>query len=124
MDRRHEKKRGYNQAQLLCAELHELTGLPLFPLLYKCEQTGTQHDIQSFLFRSGNALGIFEPVKENLSRIEGKRILIADDILTTGSTMNEAAKTLLIFGADTVYAAAAAAVPRRRKPKKEPQNKT
>ena len=41
--------------------------------------------------------------------IENKKILITDDVLTTGSTLNEAAKTLLIFGAQNVSAAVCAA---------------
>ena len=116
-----EKRRGYNQAELLCRELQKLTGLPMLPLLYKYGKNATQHDTKHYLLRTGNTLGIYEPIDENVGEIAGKRILLVDDILTSGATLNEGAKTLLIFGADRVYAAAAAATPKAKKKKK---NKT
>ena len=57
--------------------------------------------------RTGNLLGVYEPLKDRLPDIGGKRILLVDDITTTGATFNEAAKTLLIFGAESVYCASA-----------------
>ena len=119
MSRRAVRKRGYNQAQLLCEELGKLTGLPVTELLYKYEAAATQHDIKRYIYRSGNVLGAFEPLPEQAETIKGKRILLVDDVLTTGSTLNEAAKTLLIFGAEEVYAAAAAAVPKQRSEKRK-----
>ena len=111
------RKRGYNQALLLCEALAEECGLPVLPLLYKYEDNATQHDLKSFLYRSGNILGVFEPDPQYVHEIEDKRILIVDDILTTGATLNEAAKTLLIFGAQSVSVAAAAAVPKKKRKK-------
>ena len=52
--------------------------------------------------RRGNLLGVFEPTEKTKNLIAGKRILLADDICTTCSTLNEAAKTLMIFGAERV----------------------
>lgn len=115
MEPKKERRRGYNQAQLLCEEISALSGIPMLKLLYKCQSTDTQHDVSSFLYRSGNALGVYDPLPEATEEIQNKRILLIDDILTTGSTLNEAAKTLLIFGADAVYVAAAAAVPKKTK---------
>jgi ComF family protein len=109
------RKRGYNQAQLLCEELQKATHLPMLPLLYKYSANATQHDLKDYMFRSGNILGVYEPDPQYADQIEGKRILLVDDILTSGATLNEAAKTLLIFGAESVYVAAAAAVPKKNK---------
>ena len=113
MDKKAQKRRGYNQSEELCNALTKRTGKPMAALLYKFCSNDTQHDVPGLLYRSGNVLGVYEPAPETAALIPGKRILLVDDILTTGSTLNEAAKTLLIFGAESVYAAAVAAVPKR-----------
>ncbi len=99
--------RGYNQAELLADEIGKRTGIPVKQLLCKMTATPKQHSL-GYMRRKGNVLGVFEPVSERLTDIDGKRILLIDDIITTGSTLNEAAKTLLIFGAETVNTAAVA----------------
>ena len=115
MEEKKQRKRGYNQAELLCREIGKLTGIPALPLLYQYRNTETQHDIEDYRLRTGNVLGVYEPVKEQLQAIQGKTVLLVDDILTSGATLNEAAKTLLIFGADTVFVAAAAAVQKKNR---------
>lgn len=100
--------RGYNQAELIAKYLSELSGIPYCGLIYKTQKTKNQHALTK-IERTGNLLGIFEPIKTNMHLIENKKILITDDVLTTGSTLNEAAKTLLIFGAQNVSAAVCAA---------------
>lgn len=107
MHRRAEFKRGYNQSKLLAEELGRQTGIPVMPLLCKPMPTPQQHSL-NLSRRSGNLIGMFEPIKEAIPLAEGKNILIVDDIVTTGSTLNEAAKTLLIFGAENVNVCAAA----------------
>ena len=118
MGKKAKRRRGYNQAELLCAELQKATSIPMLPLLYKYCANATQHDLKNYMFRSGNVLGIYEPDPQYVDQIDGKRILLMDDILTSGATLNEAAKTLLIFGAESVYVAAAAAVPKKEKKKR------
>ncbi len=97
-------RRGYNQAELIAKKLSLHTGIPCLPLIKKDFSTKNQHKLGK-LARSGNLLGAFEPRKEYTEIINGKRILIVDDVCTTGNTINEAAKTLLIFGAESVFAA-------------------
>ncbi len=100
-------KRGYNQAQFLAENICKYINKPCLPVLFKLRETPTQHSLP-LLRRKGNLLGAFEVYPEEADEIKGKCILIIDDIVTGGMTMNEAAKTLLIFGAQEVYCAAAA----------------
>lgn len=102
MGRKAKRERGYNQAEELAKELAKLTGLPFLPLLEKIQEAPPQHSLSSRLSRSGNLLGVYEPIRENIPAFQGKTVLITDDICTTGATFNEAAKTLLIFGAERV----------------------
>lgn len=106
-------KRGYNQAEMLAKELGRLLEKPVLPLLVKQKTARTQHAL-SAVERRGNLLGAFEPDPGLEAQIEGKRILLVDDICTTGSTLNEAAKTLMIFGAERVDCLCAAARPRKK----------
>jgi ComF family protein len=94
------KKRGYNQAQLLAKDFSELTNIECRELLLKTKETKIQHDLLS-VERSGNLAGAIE-VKYD-EDLENKRILLIDDIKTTGSTLNECAKMLLIGGAAEVF---------------------
>lgn len=115
MDRKKEKKRGYNQAALLAEALAKQTGLPCLPLLEKYMETPTLHETESRLNRPGALLGAYEPIREAIPSFEGKNVLLTDDIVTTGATFNEAAKTLMIFGAEKVYGAAAMLTPKEKK---------
>ncbi len=94
------KERGYNQAELLARAFSELTNIECKELLFKIKETKIQHDLLS-VERSGNLVGAIE-VDYNVD-LENKRILLIDDIKTTGSTLNECAKMLLIGGAAEVF---------------------
>lgn len=94
------KKRGYNQAELLTKDFCEITGLKCEELLVKLFPTPSQHDL-SGVERSGNLLGSID-LADNVN-IDNMRILLIDDIKTTGSTLNECAKMLLIGGAAEVF---------------------
>ena len=94
------KERGYNQAELLAKDFCELTNLECKELLLKTKETKIQHDLTG-VERSGNLVGAIEvEFDENL---DNKRILLIDDIKTTGATLNECAKMLLIGGAAEVF---------------------
>ena len=91
------KKKGFNHSELLASELGKELSLPVFPLLNKTFKTKPQHQL-SETERSGNLLGVFDMNKECGKDITDTRILLCDDIKTTGSTLDECAKTLLING--------------------------
>ena len=94
------KERGYNQAELLAKDFCQLTNIECKELLFKIKETKIQHNLLS-VERSGNLAGAIE-VDNNVD-LEHKRILLIDDIKTTGSTLNECAKMLLIGGAEEVF---------------------
>ncbi len=94
-----KRKRGYNQAELLAEAFAERISLPYVRLLTKTYETKAQHTLIGAQ-RSGNLLGVFEPAVNTL--MIGKKILICDDVKTTGATLNECAKTLLVAGAAEV----------------------
>ncbi|MBR3768046.1 MAG: ComF family protein [Clostridia bacterium] len=104
MSRYSQFKRGYNQSKLLAQHISRLSGKPCIGYLTKYSVSRSQHSLDR-ISRTGNLLGMFEPDPKYAETIKGKTILIVDDVSTTGSTFNEIAKTLLIFGAEAVYAA-------------------
>lgn len=98
MSKNRYKQRGYNQAELLAAETSKLTGIPFVSdLLIKVRETKAQHDLSAEERRT-NLSGSFQADK----KVKGKRVLLCDDVLTTGSTANEAAHALLDAGAESV----------------------
>lgn len=101
-------KRGFNQTELLAKELSRLSGIPSLNVLEVLNFSSTQHELGS-LERAGNVAGAFEVKRKNAPRVDGARIILIDDIMTTHATLNEAAKTLLVFGADSVDALTVAA---------------
>lgn len=98
MSKKRYKQRGYNQAALLAAEVSRLTGIPFDPnVLVKTRETKAQHDLSAGERRT-NLHGSFQAHES----VKGKRVLLCDDVLTTGSTANEAAQALLLVGAEKV----------------------
>lgn len=94
------KKRGYNQAELLAKDFCGITGIECKELLVKTIHTESQHNLSS-AERSGNLAGAIELSED--ADILNMRILLIDDIKTTGSTLNECAKMLLIGGAAEIF---------------------
>ena len=105
-------KRGYDQCQLLCDAMAEQLQLPSRRALRKIRHTPPQSRLSDLPERKANVLGAYKPVKK--TDIRGKRIVLVDDIYTTGSTMNECARVLLTAGAKEVHGAAIAAVRHRK----------
>lgn len=94
------KKRGYNQAELLANDFSEITKIKCEKLLVKKFATEAQHNLSS-AERSGNLVGTID-IEAGVD-VENMRILLIDDVKTTGATLNECAKILLINGASEVF---------------------
>ena len=90
-------KRGYDQAELLARELSRLSGIPYEPLLVKVRHTQAQSTLDAH-DRAQNIKGAFS-AKESA---KGRRILLVDDVITTGATMSECEAELLGQGAAVV----------------------
>ena len=108
-----KRKRGYEQAQKLAKPLARELGLPLEPLLEKRRNTRPMYQLKAAQ-RRANVLGVYEA--ENTDRIRGAKILLIDDILTTGATLGECVRVLREAGAaDVVCATLARAVTEKEK---------
>lgn len=100
-------RRGYDQVELLAHAVGKELGRSPSSLLKKIRNTPPQSTIRDAAKRRANVLGAYRVTDPAL--IEGKHILLLDDVLTTGATASECAKTLMIAGAKSVYFAAIAA---------------
>ena len=104
-DRR--RNRGYDQAQLIAEEAAKRLGKPCVCVLKKRRGVGAQSMTVGKEERRANIAGAYSvPASAD---IEGRRILLVDDVVTTGSTLSECAKTLLLAGAEDVVCATLAA---------------
>ncbi|MBO5896464.1 MAG: ComF family protein [Clostridia bacterium] len=92
------KRRGYNQAERLAKMVARKLDLPCYELVKKDFHTAPQHSLPAHL-RTGNLAGALSYNAEAPCSIEHMRILLCDDLKTTGSTLNESAKILLFKGA-------------------------
>ena len=93
-----EKKRGYNQSQLLCDGIAESLNVPVWnDVIIRPEHTETQTK-KGRIERWRNMEGKF--FLTNPGKIAGKHLLLIDDVVTTGATL-EACGTELLKGSDT-----------------------
>jgi len=92
------RRRGYNQAALLARALAGRIGVPFSDKLKAVRRTRDQVELTA-AGRRENVRGAFEA----RGRVRG-RVLLVDDVLTTGATMSECARVLLEAGASGVYA--------------------
>ncbi|MBQ3557358.1 MAG: ComF family protein [Oscillospiraceae bacterium] len=100
LSRKRLRRRGYDQAQLLAVGVAERLGLPAAPVLDKIRDTPAQSGQTDAAARRANVLGAYR-VKPD-KRIAGKRILLVDDVVTTGATLSECARVLRTAGAARV----------------------
>lgn len=95
-----EKKRGYNQSEVLALGLSKKLGIPVRnDVLIRTNKTKEQKKL-SHGERQNNLVGAFH-MTENDVKLESA--ILIDDVYTTGSTMDEAARTLLAGGVKKVF---------------------
>ena len=100
-------RRGYDQVELLAKAVGRELGITPEPLLHKIRHNRPQSGLKDASRRKANVLGAYRMKKD--AQISGKRILLLDDILTTGATAGECARVLKTAGAKEVHCAAMAA---------------
>ena len=103
LHKRRLRRRGYNQSALLAEALSERIGVPVREeLIRRTRNTKTQTSLNARR-RARNLRGAFAASPE----AKGMRLLLIDDVRTTGATLSECARALREAGAAAVYACAA-----------------
>lgn len=100
-------KRGYDQDEVLAVEVGKELGIEPVATLRKIRNNRPQSRIQNEAGRRANVLGVYRCAAPEL--VAGKRILILDDIITTGATAGECARVLKTAGAKEVHCGTVAA---------------
>ena len=100
-----ERERGYNQSALLAAEFARLAGVPHLPgVLRRVRATAAQARLGPAA-RRANLRGAF--AARHPGQIAGRRVLVIDDVVTTGATLEAALAALRDAGAEASAAAVA-----------------
>lgn len=106
LSRRRLRERGYDQARLLAEAIGKSFKVPVVPALVKAKHTAPQSKTGSAEKRRANISGAY--ILPKPETVLGKRILLIDDIVTTGATLSECARMLGMAGAEKIFAATVA----------------
>lgn len=98
------KKRGFNQSYLIALYLQKFLNFPIVDFLERKKETKNQAEIKSRKERFLNVKGAFQ-IKKGIDKkiLKNKRIILVDDVITTGYTLLEASKTLKKYGVFKIY---------------------
>lgn len=102
------RERGYDQSELIARALSKKLGIPCCRLLVKVKNNKRQSLLDDRGDRKRNVAGVYRSAVPD--ELLGKRVLLIDDIVTSGSTVAECASVLSAAGCREIYAAAVAAV--------------
>ena len=94
------KMRGYNQSELLAKELSKILNVRIENRVLIKTKNNTQQSLLDKEARTQNVQGAYRIINKN--KVLGKKILLIDDIYTTGSTLNECSKILKQMGANKI----------------------
>ena len=97
---RRKRERGYDQAELLARRVGELCGLPVESTLEKVRSTAVQSQAGEDEARRANVQGAYRALAG--LDLTGKRVVLIDDVATSGATLAQCAAALRKAGADCV----------------------
>lgn len=98
-----KRKRGFNQAEILAEIVSKHFGSQLETnILKRVKETKPQIELHNYKARRENLKNSFSINKKLAHKLKNKRVLLVDDVYTSGSTMNEAAKALILIGVKEV----------------------
>lgn len=100
LDSQRRKERGYNQAALLARPLSWSTGIRFSDSALTRTKLTRQQVGLNLAERQENMAGAFNA---DISEVKGKRVVVIDDVITTGATINACAFALLNAGAEQVF---------------------
>ena len=103
LDTGRKRSRGYDQTELIARDVAKRLRRECVPVLKKRRGVKAQSKTGGPEARKANIAGAYQVIDPAL--VAGKRILLIDDIVTTGSTLSECAKTLLMAEAEEVRCA-------------------
>ncbi|MGI9433877.1 MAG: double zinc ribbon domain-containing protein [Geminicoccaceae bacterium] len=96
-------QRGYNQAAILASALHQASGVPVIPdLLQRIVATRSQQGLSGDQRERNITSGAFRLHPWHRSKVSGRRIMLIDDVLTTGATVAACTRALKTAGAAAV----------------------
>ncbi len=106
MSNRKKAERGYNQAEEIAKFISQRTKIPLNRNILSKNDNGIEQHTLNVKERALNAKDEFF-INESV-KLDGKKIILCDDVITTGSTLNECARLLKGLGAQKIVGAVAA----------------
>jgi ComF family protein len=101
------RERGYNQSGLLAWEVSKGAGIELVDAVDRVRNTRSQVGLADDAARKANMRGAFR-VKPGIN-LDGRRVLLVDDVMTSGATLDAASRQLLKAGASSVLGLVVAA---------------
>ena len=107
VSRRRRRRRGYDQAQLLAKQIAKELNVPCGRALIKVRHTPPQSSRKDTAARQGNVVNAYRAT--NAEQWKGKRVLVVDDVITSGATLSECCRILKTAGADSLVCASFAA---------------
>lgn len=93
------KERGYNQAEIVAKDLSKIINVEYFDILKKIKNNKIQHTL-NLEERKSNVKGVY--AVQNEINIKNKKIILCDDIITSGNTLSECVKMLFHLGSSEI----------------------
>lgn len=107
----HFKERGYNQSEKIAYPLSLSLSLPMISdAVFRLKETSSQITLS----REERFLNLEDAFIGNSAKLKGKKVLLVDDIITTGATLRSCTKALIDSGCKTVFCITVAQTVRRR----------